>query len=60
MNELQINRRVSYTDEYQTRVGTVIEINPEKTRARIKWDGRRLRTWIRIQALTILKDGVDR
>jgi hypothetical protein len=50
-NSIDVSNRVSYTDHVSTRTGTVIELNEEKTRARIKWDDKNLRTWIRIKAL---------
>lgn len=46
---------VTYTDRGGTRTGEIIEINAERTRARIKWQltGRNLRTWVRVSALVL-------
>jgi len=48
---LAIDDKVKYTDQYGDRTGTVIEIDLSAQRARIKWDGRKPRTWIRFSAL---------
>lgn len=48
------NDRVEYTDEHGTRKGTIIELNDETQRARIKWDEKRPRTWIRYSALKLI------
>jgi hypothetical protein len=58
--KIKVTDRVSYTDKpaQDPRLGTVIEINQEETRARIRWDEGKLRTWIRIPALKILSAGV--
>jgi hypothetical protein len=34
------------------RIGTVIELDLQRGRARIQWDGRKPRTWIRFADLT--------
>lgn len=49
--ELNVDDHVSYYDGRHTRKGVIIEINSDKTRARIKWDDNRPRTWIRVSAL---------
>jgi hypothetical protein len=49
--KIEVNDRISYTDEHGDRAGTVIELNNTGDRARIKWDLRKSRTWIRINAL---------
>lgn len=57
---IDINDRVYYEDKRSTRTGTVIETNYDEPmvaagtaykRARIVWDDKRPRTWIRISAL---------
>lgn len=50
--QLAIGKRVSYKNQYGERIGTVIEI--DERGARIKWDGRKLRTWIRLSALKLV------
>jgi hypothetical protein len=47
----KINDRVSYTTENYTQTGTIIELDGAAWRARVKWDGRRVRTWVRFIAL---------
>lgn len=54
MEELQVEDKVSYWDGRHNRTGVVIEIKPDGTRARIKWDDNRPRTWIRVGALVKL------
>lgn len=44
--------KISYSDQYSTRTGTVIAVDLLAQRARILWDKKRPRTWIRISALT--------
>lgn len=59
---IKVGSKVSYTDQYGERVGEVIELRtPDPNakelwpaRARIKWEGRKLRTWIRLPALKLI------
>lgn len=51
---LTVDTRVGYSDNYGDRIGTIVEVNLLAERARVKWDGRKLRTWIRISALKII------
>jgi hypothetical protein len=49
---LKVQDKVSYWDGRTTRTGEIIEMNTDNTRARIRWDDNRPRTWIRVTALT--------
>jgi hypothetical protein len=52
--QITIGSKVAYTDSRTSRKGTVIEVNEQTHRARIKWDDNRPRTWIAIRFLTVI------
>lgn len=56
MTTLIIGSRVSYKNQYGTRISIVIELDEQTNSARIKWDDRKLRTWVRISALNLVTD----
>jgi hypothetical protein len=50
---LAVDDKISYTDKGRVRTGIIIEIDDKHQVARIKWDGRNMRTWIRFAALVV-------
>jgi hypothetical protein len=63
MTKIEIGTRVVHPEEWVARrngTGTVIEVNDQTQRARVKWDNGNPRTWIAFGRLKVVPGGFYR